>query len=137
VSAPPAEALRLAAYGSLRSSLATLRELGVADRVTRLGACTLRGDLFDLGDFPGVIPGDGLVHGELLQLHDAAVLTALDAYEDCSPDIPWRGLYRREWTPLDTPDLAAWVYWYNGPVTPTRRIAHGDWLRHLAERPPG
>ncbi len=61
-----------------------------------LGPARIAGRLFDLGAYPGAVPGgDGEVHGELLQLPDAAALAGLDRYEGVDPVQPGRGLYRR------------------------------------------
>ena len=64
--------------------------------LTPLGPATVPGLLYDLGRYPGLVPGDGLVHGELFAGADAAVLAALDQYEGCDPADEAGSLFRRE-----------------------------------------
>jgi gamma-glutamylcyclotransferase (GGCT)/AIG2-like uncharacterized protein YtfP len=45
----------------------------------------IRGRLVDLGNYPALLEGDGLVLGKILEL-DPAALTVTDDIEDCRPD---------------------------------------------------
>lgn len=116
----------LVVYGSLRSA-AVRGRLGIAGRLRRLGPCSLRGYLYDLGDYPGFVHGEGLVRGELFAAADPQVLTILDDYEDIVPGRPQSSLYRRERVRLITPPIEAWVYVYNRPVAGRRRVPSGEW----------
>lgn len=118
----------LVVYGSLRS-VAVRARLGLAGRMRRLGPCTLRGRLYDLGDYPGFVPGEGLVHGDLFELFDRQTLAILDAYEDLVSGSPRASLYRRERMRLATPPVEAWVYVYNRPVAGRRWVLSRIWRR--------
>jgi gamma-glutamylcyclotransferase (GGCT)/AIG2-like uncharacterized protein YtfP len=116
-------------YGTLRPSLAGGAGQLVASLV-QAGAATMRGLLYDLGSYPGMVAGDGLVHGEVLRLSDPDQLAALDAYEECHGPNP---LYRRELTIVrreNGEETVAWAYFYAGSVTEAKRIAGGDYLAH-------
>ena len=52
------ESLYLITYGTLRRTTDGLERLGVADRVSFVDACRFNGVLYDLGRFPGAVPGD-------------------------------------------------------------------------------
>ncbi len=119
----------LFAYGTLRPSLAGGAGQLVAGLV-QAGAATTRGQLFDLGGYPGMVAGDGLVHGELLRLSDPEQLAALDAYEECGGPNP---LYRRELAIVrreNGEETTVWVYVYARSVTGAPRIPGGDYLAY-------
>ena len=83
---------------------------------------------------PGLIAGDGLVHGELLRIDDPARLPALDDYEECGGPEP---LFRRERMVARLGDgtvVDAWGYRYARPPLGARVIAGGDYAAHLASR---
>lgn len=61
----------VAVYGSL------MRGFGLSDAPEGLeellidrGSCVISGKLYDLGDYPGLVPGDGNVNGELYEVRD-------------------------------------------------------------------
>jgi hypothetical protein len=59
-----------------------------------VGRATVRGALYDLGQFPGVVEGEGTVRGVVLRVPPTA-WTALDEYEACpGPEHP-HGLFHR------------------------------------------
>ena len=75
-------------YGTLMSGQAQAGLLGSCRRT----AATARGTLWDLpAGYPALSDGDGVVHGELVELDNPAVLTLLDRYEGVD-----EGLYHRE-----------------------------------------
>lgn len=124
----------LALYGSLMRSVGPrLRELGLEGRMQWLGPCRLRGSLLHLGDYPGLVAGSGMVHGELWRLLDAGVLKVLDAYEDCVPPPPAQPEYQRRRVQLVEPERDAWVYQYVRAPCKAPTVASGDW-RQIGHR---
>ena len=105
-------------YGTLHPDR-TPREIATAARrLIPVGPATIRGRLYNLGEYPGVIlnPTGPLVSGELFTVPDAATLAALDAYEDFRPADPANSLFLRIETTATSPDGSAhlcWVYTYN------------------------
>ncbi len=125
----------LATYGTLMRSFEGIDRLGVADRVSFLRPCRFAGILYDLGRFPGAVPGDGTVHGELLRLHDPQVWAVLDPYEGYDADREEDSLFVRRRASLQEPsDRTAWVYWFNGDPTGRPRVPSGDWAAHMDEK---
>lgn len=123
-------------YGTLRPSLAIGGPARLVHDLELVGAATVPGVLIDLGNYPGLIPGDGRVHGDLLRIPDPARLVALDAYEECGGPQP---LYRRDRTVAHLPDgstAAAWVYRYARQTTGARVIVGGDYAAHVTHRRP-
>lgn len=116
-------------YGSLRRGEPMFLELGLAEALEFVGDVEFPGLLYDLGDYPGVIPGEGLVSGELHKICDPAILAALDEYEEFDRDRPERSLFLRQ--PVTIPGWGvAWVYFYNhAPAGDHCRIASGDWRK--------
>ncbi|MFM7103055.1 MAG: gamma-glutamylcyclotransferase, partial [Verrucomicrobiota bacterium] len=125
-------ALPLAVYGSLRRSTGRLAELGVADDLELLGECRLAGRLYDLGEFPGLLPGPGSVVGELYRFSRPRTLAILDDYEAFLPADPAGSLFVREPVQLLEPERLAWVYRYNRPAPAGAEVVSGDWLQHRA-----
>jgi gamma-glutamylcyclotransferase (GGCT)/AIG2-like uncharacterized protein YtfP len=127
------ETTLLFVYGTLRPMLAAGEHARLVHDLEIVGAATVPGVLLDLGDYPGLVAGAGLVHGDLLRVTDPATLAALDAYEECDGPEP---LFRRERISAhlsDGTDVEAWAYRYarspRGLV-----IAGGDYAAHVASR---
>jgi gamma-glutamylcyclotransferase (GGCT)/AIG2-like uncharacterized protein YtfP len=79
--------------------------------------------LYDLGPYPAMVPGAGVVYGEVYEVSEEA-LQALDWVES----VPV--LYRRELIEVVFEDgfsLKAWAYIYNGNVKGFPRIEDGEW----------
>jgi gamma-glutamylcyclotransferase (GGCT)/AIG2-like uncharacterized protein YtfP len=126
----------IALYGSLRDE-PLRRRLGLAGRIRRLGRFRLQGILYDLGPYPGLAPGKGVVHGELYELLDGGALAVMDAYEEYDPRRPPKvSTYRRERWTLTDPDVESWVYVYNRPVRGLTRVLGGDWLARRKRQGP-
>jgi gamma-glutamylcyclotransferase (GGCT)/AIG2-like uncharacterized protein YtfP len=123
----------LATYGTLMRDFGQQQALGVRARLTFLDACRWDGCLYDLGRFPGAVPGDGTVHGELFRLDDPSVWSILDRYEGYDPDAA-ASLFVRRRVSLRRPEgQTAWVYWYNGTVADPPRVPSGDWAAYVAD----
>ena len=126
---------KIAFYGTLMRGLGGMEAVGVGAALHFLGPCTLRGQLYDLGPYPGLRddPGRescGHVVGELFALLDPSALIALDAFEGFDPDRPAESLYTRRWVELKHPaQTHAWTYFYNPEPPDQDRIPSGDWRR--------
>lgn len=99
-----------------------------------LGEARIRGDLYDVGGFPGMVAGDGLVSGTLYRIDDPVIVPEIDAFEDIVPGDEAESLYRREQHPVLNADGAptgqtAWVYIFNKPLAEDPKIESGDWLK--------
>lgn len=115
-----------------------LDRLGAGAGLRRAGPCRVPGRLFDLGAYPALRPAESevdVVRGELHAIVDPAVVERLDRFEGYDPDDPAGSEYLRERVELIEPKgIVAWIYVYNHAPAPARRVASGDWRRHLAER---
>ncbi|MGC4033041.1 MAG: gamma-glutamylcyclotransferase family protein [Tepidisphaeraceae bacterium] len=126
-------------YGTLKPSLAPAVVKSAVDTFQPLGPATVRGVLYDLGRYPGVVltPDDpaNTVHGDLFALpEDAAtlesVLRRLDRYEGYDPARPESSAFVRTTTAALTPagtETPALIYVYTRPVKVDQRIAAGRW----------
>ncbi|MFO0809970.1 MAG: gamma-glutamylcyclotransferase family protein [Gemmataceae bacterium] len=121
---------RLFFYGTLLPDLARPPVSAVIARLTPLGPATVSGLLYDLGPYPGLVAGDGIVCGELFAGADVAVLTILDAYEGYDPHDVAGSLFRRE----RATTLDAWVYMYNRDMRGAEWIPSGG-LPGVAQLP--
>lgn len=122
----------LATYGTLMHSFERHEDLGIAHRLTFVTQCSWQGDLYDLGSFPGAVPGEGTVHGELFRLTDPQVWTVLDRYEEYESDREAASLFvRRRVSLLEPNDETAWIYWYNGDPEGHDRVPSGDWASYV------
>jgi gamma-glutamylcyclotransferase (GGCT)/AIG2-like uncharacterized protein YtfP len=122
----------LATYGTLMQSFGRHDDLGIADRLTFVASCRWRGQLYDLGRFPGAVPGAGTVHGELFRLSDPEVWSVLDRYEGYEPEREEASLFVRRQVDLQAPaDRTAWVYWYNGDPNGRPPVPSGDWAAYV------
>ena len=85
----------------------------------------VRGRLFDLGPFPGLVdlddPTAGWVHGYVRPVDPAELEGPLDEFEDVA-----KGLYRRVETATEA-GRRVWVYVYARPVPPGARGPLDHW----------
>ncbi|WP_022693044.1 gamma-glutamylcyclotransferase family protein [Ponticaulis koreensis] len=99
-----------------------------------LGEARIRGDLYDVGGYPGMVAGDGLVCGTLYRIDDPVIVPEIDAFEDIVPGEEAESLYRREQHSVLKADgvqtgQTAWVYIFNKPLAEDPKIESGDWLK--------
>lgn len=117
-------------YGSLRRGSGHAMSLWLSGRADWRGPARLRGRLYRVSWYPGVVAGEGEVLGDLYRLHDAAMaLPELDAFEDIRHEVGDE--YRRDLAAveLEGAEQLAWVYWYLKPVSEEGRVVSGDWLK--------
>ena len=105
----------------------------LAQRARYLGPAKTQGVLYDLGDYPGLVPTDdehAQVVGELYELHDPVkALPELDEYEGCGPNDKEPHEYIRQIADVvleQAHRVEAWVYYYRGPRRAATRIRGGE-----------
>jgi gamma-glutamylcyclotransferase (GGCT)/AIG2-like uncharacterized protein YtfP len=123
---------RLFIYGTLMPGLRLEAEMQGARFV---GAAQVPGRLVDLGRYPGFLPSEGLVTGEVYEVDDAH-LARLDGVEGVVPGDRAASQYWREVVvvfsgPLQGQQVQTYVY--NRPVDGYTPIEHGDYLRYIRE----
>ena len=127
--------------GTLLSGLAPDEVAGIMGRMRRIGAASVPGRLYDLGDYPGAILDpdcDTKIIGEVFQLpDDGAALAALDAYEGIDPQDSDGGAFVRrkaEITLEGGANLQCWIYVYNRQVESASLITSGDYIWHRNQK---
>ena len=124
-------------YGTLLPDTATAPISSVVNRLRRAGPATVRGRLYDMGGFPGMIAdGDQNVSGELLIICATSAWLRLDLYEGYDRANPERSFFRRERCVATLPDgqqMPAWVYLYNRDLEDTPPIKSGCWRTHVGD----
>jgi gamma-glutamylcyclotransferase (GGCT)/AIG2-like uncharacterized protein YtfP len=113
----------LFAYGTLRPGLAPLSMAALVEQMVPIGAGSVCGRLYDLGEFPGAVldaESGRRIYGTIFRLpNEADFLKALDDYEGFEPDCPEASLFSRV---LCQANLAAgaavscWIYVYRRQV---------------------
>ena len=119
-------------YGTLMPGLRLAHEMAGAEP---LGPAQVSGRLVDVGRYPGLLHGPGVVHGELYRVDDAQ-LARLDAVEDMVPGQREASQYWREPVTVLHGALqgqTVWTYVYNRPTEGLVPIAHGDYRRYIRE----
>lgn len=136
----------VAFYGTLCAGLAPHARLGLATALEPLGRVTIRGTVYDLGAYPGIVLGKGQTQVELYRIVDASIIARLDRYERHNPRnrggclfrrasirVPGRstnaGAPRGRGRPLD-----AWLYVFNRSIRGKRPIQGRSWAEHCAKR---
>ncbi len=119
----------LFAYGTLMPGCAPAHLHRVCAGMEVIGPGTVRGILYDLEQFPGVVEGDGVVYGVVLRVPEGAWVQ-LDEYEGCpAPGCP-KGLFSRISTRArldDGREVECWLYVYAQDVRGKRPVASGRW----------
>ena len=120
-------------YGTLRKDVNKSMFHLLAKQSRFLGSAKVRGRLYDLGDYPGLVPSDEArwVRGEAYQIDDNPdVLLTLDRYEGCSPEDPAPHEFERV-TQLavldDGTTQQVWVYVYRLSIDEKPEIGSGDY----------
>ena len=126
---------RLFAYGTLRQGGSAPAEIAAAVATLRpLGKGVARGQLYDLGAYPGaVFAGDTLgatdIDGEVYEVPDASTWQQLDAYEGFEPGDLASSLFVRRQIDVRMAegggDAVCWAYEYNRATGRTNSgVAH-------------
>jgi gamma-glutamylcyclotransferase (GGCT)/AIG2-like uncharacterized protein YtfP len=122
-------------YGTLRKDVRNSMFHLLARHAQFVGRARIRGHLYDLGDYPGVVLStdqDRWVHGEVYALEDASeVLARLDEYEGCRPTDPRPHEFERVMSDIEFEDgktTRAWVYAYRGALEGKQEIPSGDYF---------
>jgi gamma-glutamylcyclotransferase (GGCT)/AIG2-like uncharacterized protein YtfP len=112
----------------------------IVERLRSVGAATVGGRLYDLGDYPGGIPDANAretICGHVFELPpDEAVLKSLDEYEGYRPGDS-HNLFVRERVTVtlegDRP-LSCWMYIYNRDPGDAPLVPGGDYAKMKADR---
>jgi gamma-glutamylcyclotransferase (GGCT)/AIG2-like uncharacterized protein YtfP len=124
-------------YGTLRRGGRHPMARLLAQRAHYRGPAQVAGRLYHLGRYPGVVQSprpNEWVCGDLFDLGDApGLLRRLDRYEGVVPGRKGKGEYRRQsvnvFTLTDDTPIVASIYLYVLPVNRLRRLTTGDYLR--------
>jgi gamma-glutamylcyclotransferase (GGCT)/AIG2-like uncharacterized protein YtfP len=122
-------------YGTLRRNT-RIKMAGLLDkRAAFISYASFQGKLYNIGNYPGVVPSDKLtdrVQGELYRLRNPVLLLArLDKYEECGPDFPEPTEYIRKIQCVRLQGgkaIPAWVYLYNWPMDTLELMPSGNLL---------
>jgi gamma-glutamylcyclotransferase (GGCT)/AIG2-like uncharacterized protein YtfP len=108
-------------YGTLIQANPPDKEIArIVKRLHRVGTASVRGRLYDFGDFPGAVvdpSSNSFVRGELVELpDDENILQALDKYEEYDSANPRQSLFVRSIVDIKMADghlIEGWIYAYN------------------------
>lgn len=116
-------ASRLFVYGTLHPDRAPEEISDVVKNLQHMGTGTIRGKLYDLGDYPAAVVNrnaNGKISGSVFALpDDPKALASLDEYEEFTPSDPANSLFirtKRMVTLADGSRRLCWVYLYNGQL---------------------
>jgi gamma-glutamylcyclotransferase (GGCT)/AIG2-like uncharacterized protein YtfP len=130
----------LFSYGTLLPRLAPPEIRPTVERLRRVGKGFVRGQLFDLGEYPGAILSrtGPPIAGQIFELpDDPEVLDRLDEYEGFDRSDPQASLFvrRRRHVQLEGGSkIFCWVYTYNRPLDTARAVSGGDYSKARARR---
>lgn len=124
-------------YGTLRHGVNHRNGRLLMEQAEYIGEATVRGYLYDMGRYPGLVLSKGQGHrirGEIFRLrYPQQLLSILDEYEECTPGYARPQEYRRVKTLANLNSggmVRAWVYEYRHSLRRRKRIIHGDYLRY-------
>ncbi|HEX3570375.1 MAG TPA: gamma-glutamylcyclotransferase family protein [Acidobacteriaceae bacterium] len=110
-------------YGTLHPDLAPSEIASVVRTLEFVSPATVRGRLYNLGEYPGLILDDSpdapLVSGDIFTVPDGRTLAALDEFEGFRVSNPDTSLFQRTHVTATLPDgghRTCWVYVYNGAL---------------------
>ncbi len=123
--------MQLFVYGSLLRGMSLSSNMRGAKFI---GPAYVYADLFFLGFYPGIIPGQQIVFGELYEVNDK-ILPGIDKVEDYYKHDLANSIYLRK--PIhaylfsDGEKIEAYAYYYNRESIDKPRIACGDYRRFM------
>jgi len=93
-----------------------------------IGEGTVEGQLYNIGNFPGLVQGKGEVKGELYELGSETSLERLDHIEGFFAESPHKSLFVRKQRNIKVNDEIhlTWVYYFNMDVSDKERIEVWD-----------
>jgi gamma-glutamylcyclotransferase (GGCT)/AIG2-like uncharacterized protein YtfP len=128
---------RLFTYGTLSPDHAPADVRHAMTQLHPIGQAALRGDLYQLDGYPGLIPNvdKEKVFGQLYALpadkkQAMRVLKQLDAYEEYDPASARKSLFKRKLCrPIvnGKPGALAWVYVYNRRPDDAQKLHVSKW----------
>ncbi len=130
-------------YGTLREDVGNEMYHVLAKHAVLVGAATVRGELYNLGEYPGLVPRQHTadqIKGELYEIGTDALehtLSVLDDYEGVGPEDPLPHEYRRELVHVTLDNgrqLDAWAYVLNRSIEGLGRIRSGDFAEWRGSR---
>jgi gamma-glutamylcyclotransferase (GGCT)/AIG2-like uncharacterized protein YtfP len=126
-------------YGTLRAGHKAHARLKLRTALAYVGRCTLEGTLYDLGRYPGFVPGAGRAEGAVYRIRDRAPLARLDAFEGYDARNPARSRFLRGVIQVSRAlgsavRVPAWIYVFNGSTAGRPEVPGGAWPRG-GERP--
>jgi gamma-glutamylcyclotransferase (GGCT)/AIG2-like uncharacterized protein YtfP len=127
-------------YGTLLPRFAPAEIEPTVRKLRRVGRGFIRGQLFDLGSYPGAIltRNGSPIKGQVFEIpDDPEILDRLDEYEGFDPSNPESSLFVRKRRHAELEDgrkVPCWVYAYNGPVKAARAVGGGDYSRARVPR---
>jgi gamma-glutamylcyclotransferase (GGCT)/AIG2-like uncharacterized protein YtfP len=119
-------------YGTLRRGFSHPLAQRLAQTAEYMGEASVQSQLYWVTeDYPGMVPSKEEAHsvvGDLYSLSDPSLLEVLDQYEGAA--------YERRRLPVNSGmgPAAAWVYVYQGAITPELKIEGGDFLLAARKR---
>jgi gamma-glutamylcyclotransferase (GGCT)/AIG2-like uncharacterized protein YtfP len=122
----PTPAEHLFVYGLLRPDDAPDVVRPIVRHAIDLGPATTRGLIYDLGEYPAAVPGEGVLHGRVLRWNGSVDWTMLDHWEGCDRKPP---LYRRDRVTADVAkeQVEVWIYWYEPSLDDRTPLPNGHW----------
>lgn len=127
----------VAFYGTLVDEHGMQEELGLKGKLRHVQSCIISGEMRDLGEFPGLVEGDGTVKGELYELSDLSAFKTIDKYEEFDPLHLDKSLFIRHAVRLKEPEIDCWAYFYNGDASQASKIVDLQWREYKKRRDAG
>jgi gamma-glutamylcyclotransferase (GGCT)/AIG2-like uncharacterized protein YtfP len=117
-------------YGTLRSKVDIPVKQEIGKSWELIGESEITGNLYDMGDYPALVPGNNTIKGEVYLVHDPEkVFGLLDSYEGYA--------YKRKQETVTLPDgntVQAWVYWYQQSVEGKSLIGDKDYIAYIEKK---
>ena len=114
-------------YGTL-CEIDVRKALKINDSLQFVSICSVRGSLYNLGDYPGLKLNSNLkITAQLYLIKNPSCIHILDDYEEYNPNNLKDSLYIRKTIELPEFNCLSWIYEYNQIVSPKQLIVSGNW----------
>lgn len=121
-------------YGTLTHGTSRQSELGVDNMLELVGDSYIKGSMYELSSFPGVVDaGDNIYAAQAFRIKHPGVLNLLDTFQEYDPMMEPTSLFTRREVAVPGLGIDAWAYFLNPNSLPAGSplVTDASWAEYI------